>query len=309
MHRLPTIAACLCVLSAESWAASPVEPVWSATISGGAITASDCRNCEEEASVRFVCDVGRQTVKMHVYSLSTDTKSTTENMGVGFSFADGRTYSHAVDLVEMGLVGFVPVVDLDIHSQTILSLKKYHNVTVTYGNRSSEIGLRGSAYAIEKFAQACSTFAGGRQTDPKLIWFSANYDAGETLSTLTYGVPESDNALLSARCERAMPNHYSLEIYRSITDQVGVQVPIAMKFSERQSNFDAVSFSENEENQGVRVSLPSDTSFWREIETTQSVQLTVGDLVPVIFPGSEGRAAIRTFVDACVTREPTNQSR
>jgi hypothetical protein len=152
MHRLLLAAAALVAASSQSFA-DPVR-VWTATVAKDQVTASDCRNCDEDQSVMLTCKPGAGAVTVNLPALAGEAGKEGDAVSV-FLTIDKATTKHAAKLVHWGLIGNLPAFDTPIDAPLFGALAKGKTLVMAYGKETGTVPLKGSGKAVAKLKKGC----------------------------------------------------------------------------------------------------------------------------------------------------------
>jgi hypothetical protein len=133
-----------------------------------------------------------------------------------------------------------------------------------------------------------------------LFWYTGDGFGGGSPKALRYALPETDEAMLSASCERYDVNGVLLETYIWFGG-MPADAPVTLEITHAQgtSRFQGTTFIENEEYAGARFTVPKGDPVWRAIAASGQVSIGIQGENAAQLSGASGSAALNEFSILC----------
>jgi membrane-bound inhibitor of C-type lysozyme len=137
-----------------------------------------------------------------------------------------------------------------------------------------------------------------------LSWFTNDYvdDNNNRITSLTYGIPETDAVAMTIRCSVDRPQDRVTVDW--LTDygsrSPGSVVPVSVGgFSAESMAYQGRIFLDSEEYSGIRLRIARSDEIWTQMAGTNQVRLSIPGGRPQMLPTGASFRAIKDFVSAC----------
>ncbi len=316
----------------QSAAAAPAtNRTWAARGNGASITASDCSgNCEEDIGILFECRGTGRPAEVSVPAAATDGGRTGAVLPLRV-IVDGSTFSYSAKLGPDGLVGHVPSFLVQPGDPLVSALQAGHGAQVIFGGRSAEISLRGSRDALEIFKAHCgwngaaASDTGGQQAQAPFVqlsapdagdsgarWYNSQFDdqQGRQVSTLTFGIPETDATAFNASCRAG---GHDAEVALSLdTGGSSASADAFLLVQGQPFRYRSRPFSASSKSAGVHVTIGLDDPIWRALQNArQPIAYGIVGQTPRRMSARGTGPAVAKFLAACASlagsAQPTPQ--
>lgn len=298
------------------------ENKWAFIENDQTISVADCTDCEEDIGILMTCNSSTKPIKITLYALAGETANR-QSSDLLTSKTDTSQRKYAVEIIEYGLVGFVPVLNISSDDPLLTDLADSHQINFSFLEAKQTIGLKGSKVVLSKFKNKCSslknptdtssiefsppqlsqtilTYSQPEMDEDGLFWFTGNGSGEGSPKTLNYAIPETDAAVLSATCQKEGNSDIVLELFNNNgSKNTGAGVTLSIQHQEGQSSFQGKVFSENEEYAGSRYFIMPEHMIWKHIIKSEEISLLVDGKPHQTLNVKNGIYAISEFHTAC----------
>ncbi|MCP5084154.1 MAG: SH3 domain-containing protein [Alphaproteobacteria bacterium] len=135
--------------------------------------------------------------------------------------------------------------------------------------------------------------------------FKDDNNKGRTASTLTFGVPETDNVLLQGYCAEGFKGNVSVLRLGSETGDLADSTEVKVVFSadNKSHPFDGtvISPSSEESITGARITVKNDDSLWETLQEVSDVDYQVNQFKSVSVSLADANEAVGSFLADCAS--------
>jgi hypothetical protein len=282
----------------------PAQRNWGIHDSNGKISVADCsRDCGQTINFLMVCEANGQSATVNMPSAGTQNGPTGSIRPLRLSI-DGQSFDYQARLSRAGVFGHVPGFRLDPGDPVIEALQAGSRVQVEFDGQRRSFSLRGSRKALDSFKAQCGwTDASTQQVSsrgPVPFWYANQYmddRTGQMVSSLTFGVPETDAAAIHARC--ASDGMITLDVTGGTNGPVGSPVALRIGIGNRSQDYDGQVFFDSSEWSGVRVRMTVQDPVWRAMQTAADISFALSNGQQKSLPGQGAGPAVARFLSAC----------
>lgn len=277
---------------------------WGIHDNNGKISVADCsRDCGQTINFLMVCQANGQSAMVNMPSVGTQNGPTGSIRPLRL-LIDGQSFTYQARLSRAGIFGHVPGFRLDPEDPVIEALQAGSRVQVEFDGQRRDFGLRGSRKALDAFKAQCGwTGAPTQQTanrGPKPFWYGNQYiddRTGQMVSSLTFGVPETDAAAVHASC--VSNGAITLDVLGGTNGPVGSPVALRIGIGNRSQDYNGQVFFDSSEWSGVRVGMNVQDPVWRAMQTATRISFALSNGEQKSLPGQGAGPAVAQFLSAC----------
>lgn len=300
---------------------------WEATVTDTIVTVADCSDCEEDVSIRMVCETPGQPADMLLYVLAGEMSGPHLPQEIQF-LIDDVAFTRPARTVDFGLVGPTPVVSIAPDDPVIPALENGRSVLLSSDFFTAEVGLAGSKRALRTFAKHCKwpdpstrpkpatgpDLQHSRQTvyrqndaNPDVDgahWFTGDGFGRGTARRISFAIPQSDGMLLSASCAGSKPFQTVVDLFTLASDQPdGSAVSVTVRHDTGSFEWSGKVLRSTDEFTIARFEFPNDPGLWAAIAASDEILISPEGFNPISLPGASGAEALQEFGGACPTEK------
>ncbi len=288
--------------------------IWSVTGVYGEIVAADCRDCGEDIGLMLACQGEGLSARMSVPWVAIENGFDGSVLPIEISIGN-QQFSYRSTLNEWGMVGFVPEFIVSPNDLIVQALQSGYVARFEFEGISTDVSLRGSYDALEIFKAHCgwnnvplTQVANDNSTeivpssDPFAVWFASqhdDFDTGRQISTLTYGIPETDATGFYASCEPDGSVQTSLIVdFGDLANTTPVEAFIQTdQLSHRYQG--EVFIDPSGEWAGIGMRMNTTDPIWQAMQSSRQVAFGILDGAQVVTSSQGASQAIAEFIGNC----------
>lgn len=282
------------------------QRVWGTHNNGGTISVADCsRNCGKDINFLMICQGDGRPARLSLPSVGTENGPSGAVRPINLVI-DGQRYAYRAELGRPGLLGHIPTLQIYPNDPVIEALQAGSRVQAEFDGQRVDFGLSGSRKALDDFKTGCGWTIGTPQQLPSALggnplWFAGRYTddrTGQFVSTLTYGIPETDATAIHASC--AAKGVITLDVLGSegnLLNDAPIELRIAI--GNRSQQYAGLVFDESSEWSGIRVRTNVTDPVWFAMQSAPSISFSLTNGAQKTLPGQGAAEAITQFLSDC----------
>lgn len=285
---------------------APPQRRWGTHTNGGTISVADCsRDCGETINFLMVCQRIGQPALVNLPSIGSENGPAGAIRPVSL-LVDGQRYSYQARLGRAGLFGHVPSLQINPNDPVVEALQAGSRVQAEFDGQRQDFGLRGSRKALDDFKASCGWTGAVAQQRPESVgvgplWFANQYRddrAGQFVSTLTFGIPETDATAVHASCLAG--GTITLDVLSGAGNMPnGTPVSLRIGIGNRSQQYAGQAFFDSSEWSGIRVRMTAADPVWRAMQTAPSIAFSLANGEQKTLPGQGAAQAVAQFLRFC----------
>ena len=128
---------------------------WETTSSPDSIVATDCRECGDDIGIMLTCKKTDEPISVTVHWAAVENGTDNAVLPIKMTL-DDKVFTYQAKSVLFGQIGYTPVFNLKHSDPLINALQKAKTINIAFAGGKTEISLKGSRAALDKFKAGCT---------------------------------------------------------------------------------------------------------------------------------------------------------
>ena len=266
---------------------------WSANGAGAEIVIGDCVDCGDDIGMMVMCrGAGPAQVTLHWAAVPEGEDGAVLPVVIDI---DGVSFTREATTVDFSQIGFTPQFDLYPDDPLIDALLGGLRATVSFSGGTAEIGLRGSRRAFDAFKSNCPWEAAGEKMQDAFGAAWAFHLDERNRGTLVFGVPETDDTIVSAICAEGS-GVASVEFFAG-PEIAGAGIPVQVVVA-AEAGPQSIAALANDQGRPV-ATVGAHDALWAAFAAPGPIAITVGGRSAGSVASLAGRADAEAFFLHC----------
>jgi len=128
---------------------------WETSSWPDSIVATDCRECGDDIGMMLTCKKTDEPISVTVHWAAVENGTDNAELPIKMML-DDKVFTYQAKSILFGQIGYTPVFNIKRNDPLINALQKAKTINILFAGGKTDISLKGSRAALEKFKHGCN---------------------------------------------------------------------------------------------------------------------------------------------------------